>query len=264
MLGCFVGGILESIFTVLKMSSKLCTKCKMDILSDSRVIVCDGCKDELHESCSGLSPTELRCIPLKTRNLLFLCENCRHGFKLMPKLVQQIADLTSKVESLQNDINSMSNEAGAMDSEAFFHEVNDRISRSRNVMFYKIDESSSQDLSERIIQDKSAIRNILSLIEISAEATKVIRVGRVKAGSRRPIKAIFPDSFVVQDILKKKKFLFSKGYSVSADTTQRQRDLYKTVREELQSRKQKGESDITIKYSKGVPRVIKISDAPKK
>ncbi|CAH1106165.1 unnamed protein product [Psylliodes chrysocephalus] len=156
------------------MSSKTCTKkCNLGISQESRTVTCDGCKNELHENCRGLSSTELRCIPLKTRNLIFMCDGCRQGFKLLPQLMQQIADLDKEVSSIRNQMNNAPNvEGNNSDVESLCHEVNDSLIRSRNIMLYNIDESLSPNIAKRVKQDIVGVKNVLSGMNINTENMK--------------------------------------------------------------------------------------------
>lgn len=61
-----------------------CSKCGHDgqySNKDQIKFVCDSCHEHVHESCSGLTATELHCYSLKNRNLLFLCDNYRSCLK---------------------------------------------------------------------------------------------------------------------------------------------------------------------------------------
>lgn len=82
-------------------------KCKtaVNYQNDSIKLICDVCYGHIHEQCSGLSATEVRCIPLKNRSLLFLCEPCRSNSKDLPRLLQQITEFCTRVADLTREVN---------------------------------------------------------------------------------------------------------------------------------------------------------------
>lgn len=49
-------------------------------------IKCDGCQFPVHNKCSGLSSTEIKCLSAKTRNLKYFCNTCDLGLKDIPEL----------------------------------------------------------------------------------------------------------------------------------------------------------------------------------
>lgn len=77
---------------------------------------CDGCRFMICSECSGLSATELRCVPLASRLLKFHCSNCRE-YNVAKILQQQIEDKEqiikdkmSIIEMLQEKIKMLEEE----------------------------------------------------------------------------------------------------------------------------------------------------------
>lgn len=77
----------------------------------------------------------------------------------------------------------------------------------------------------------------------------------------RPIKTIFSTATDVFDIIRsKKKILVSNlpsTISISTDRTPYQRESMKKLREELAARQASGEQNLTIKFIKGLPTIIR-------
>lgn len=240
------------------MASK-CSKCKLDI-GKEKFLSCDGCKVFCHENCSGLSASELRCMPLNKRSLMFLCDGCRSGLSLVPQLLNQIKELTGELLLLRQEVNQLkcNQPTNTMNSESLFYEIQDRITRSRNIMIYQKEESTSSNLDDRIQHDKAIVQNICSEVDLVSDNFKVIRIGQWKKDvNNRPMKVIFSDAGFAMEIMKRKSYLFSKGFRISADQTPMQRNQFNKLRDELKQRIDAGEKDISIRYFRGVPKITK-------
>ncbi|KAL3270151.1 hypothetical protein HHI36_009209, partial [Cryptolaemus montrouzieri] len=73
------------------------------------------------------------------------------------------------------------------DPEELISEINEKNSKVNNVMVYKLNESNSQSLNERILHDKAEVVRILDIIDIEEDVIeKVIRVGKkgTKVGAK--------------------------------------------------------------------------------
>lgn len=94
---------------------------------------------------------------------------------------------------------------------------------------------------------------------------KVIRLGRFQPGKMRPIKTIFSMATDVFDIIRNKKKISHSNLpstiNISTDRTPNQRESMKKLCEELASRTNNGEIGLTIKFQRGVPKIIKIIGA---
>lgn len=55
-------------------------------------LICDCCHSKLCQPCSGLSPTELRCMTLSKRLLRFHCQSCQGATSQSDSLVGKIVD----------------------------------------------------------------------------------------------------------------------------------------------------------------------------
>lgn len=54
------------------------------------VLPCDSCKSGVCHQCSELSASEIRCMELKKRKLIFLCQGCEIEYKQVPVLIKKI------------------------------------------------------------------------------------------------------------------------------------------------------------------------------
>jgi hypothetical protein len=76
-------------------------------------------------------------------------------------------------------------------------------------------------------------------------------------GSNRPIKVILDSEEQAMNILRSKLKLSSQHIKMFGDQTIMQRDTFRELKQELIDRKSRGETDISIKYVRGVPKIIR-------
>lgn len=253
--------------------SNICYSCNNQFAELDIPLKCDSCSLLVHNKCSGLSATELKCFGLKNRLLKFFCVSCDQGLKELPELKTLIKKLLVDVENIKNhsikNINSINNTN--FSDEFVINEINERNRRANNLIFYNVEESESNRSDDRITSDSNHINNIISIVlsDISRDIPvplKVIRLGRYQPGKIRPIKAIFSMATDVFDIIRnKKKISYSipnSTINISTDRTPNQRESMKKLREELASRTSDGETGLTIKFQRGVPKIVKITSAP--
>lgn len=244
-----------------------CGKCKQRIKNDEeKWWCCDCCQDFLHEKCSGLTASEKKVLELQKRIMFFFCSACRDSLKQIPLLVRKISDLQDQNTILKKELIEIKNQKAISDIDSVHYEVQERIVRARNIMAYNIKESSSGDLEVRIAEDKSIVSDILMKAGINSDSIlKVIRVGKRSQdkSKTRPLKVVLPDRDKVLLALKHKKNM-PPGINIGADLTLAQRDHIKQLKQELQSLKDSGEGNYSIKYIKGVPRIVKSSDTNNK
>lgn len=118
--------------------------------------------------------------------------------------------------------------------------------------------------------DLNHINNIISILlsDTSRDIPvllKVIRLGRYQHGKMRPIKTIFSMATDVFDIIRNKKKISHSNLpsiiNISTDRKPNQRESMKKLREELASRTNDGAIGLTIKFQRGVPKIVKIIGA---
>lgn len=245
--------------------SNRCGTCDKDL--GDKPVCCDSCHIAMHpiEDCTGLAPSELRAVILQRRTLMFLCKSCRTAFKSAPSLLRQIEVLASEVKSLKQEMNLLKQQAKP-NMEPLIFEVQDRVSRANNFMIFNAKENSSSELKIRIEADKKVVTEVMDLMGIennTDKIVKVLRVGVQKSNKPRPLKVICSDSRLVNSVIRSKSKLYSSEFRVSSDQTKMQQDHWKAVRAELKSREENGETNLTIKYIQGVPKIVPKSNNKK-
>uniref|UniRef100_A0A6P7GL73 Uncharacterized protein LOC114343770 isoform X1 n=1 Tax=Diabrotica virgifera virgifera TaxID=50390 RepID=A0A6P7GL73_DIAVI len=148
------------------------------------------------------------------------------------------------------------------DEQDMFLELEDRSSRSKNILIYNVDESQSKVTNERIDHDKANTREVLTKLEVGATEFKVLRVGRGNSSSDRPrpLKVIFQNNTIVIACLKNKHKLKPSSILIKSDLTQMQRNHLKKLYEELDRRRRNGESNLAIRYKNGNPFISKVKE----
>ncbi|CAI6370015.1 unnamed protein product [Macrosiphum euphorbiae] len=108
--------------------------------------------------------------------------------------------------------------------------------------------------------DSSVIKSIFDSLSIVMTPTAINRLGR-KSTKPRPLKISLQDASDVFVILKNKHKLRSTpnycSIRISPDRTQMQRDQLRNVYAKLEERKAAGETDLIVKFLKGIPTISK-------
>ncbi|KAG5876715.1 hypothetical protein JTB14_010123 [Gonioctena quinquepunctata] len=240
--------------------SSTCCKCNNNINFDNEIykLTCDSCGGYLHEKCSGLSATELRCIPLKTRTLMLLCEGCRGSLKSIPKMLKVMDEMQSLLAAMYKEIKEAKGKRVIVeDDEGVLSEVEDRITRSKNVIFYNIHESPSTTIGDKVKDDSKKVNDLLGNCQLDYHISKIIRLGKISTpGKPRPLKVVFNDSETAKQVLRSRKQIDRNDIKIANYLTVKQRDHLKSLRSELSDRQSKGKADLTIKYIRGVPKIV--------
>lgn len=165
--------------------------------------------------------------------------------------------------SLQNtNFTSLANSSTAKTQEEIIIELNERNQRSKNILISGIPESISNDPKERQVYDKTALCNILKTIYTSCpEPNKIFRIGKYNPDKTRLIKACFECKDTAKQILRSKPNVKNNDIKIFSDQTPQQQAYFKVLKSELECRIKNGEENLSIKYVKGVPKII--SESPK-
>lgn len=245
--------------------STICSVCNSQFADLDTPLKCDSCSQPVHNRCSGLSTTELKCFSLKNRSLKYFCLACDQGLKDLPDIKMLIKKLILEVEELKKSPPQVSNIA--CDNEFIINEISDRNSRATNIICYNICESDSNLSDVRISHDRNQVNSILQTIftdtgTVIPVPLKVIRLGRYLSNKPRPLKVVFNSISESFDVIRNKKKLSTQYplISLGSDRTQYQRNLMKKLREELSTRISSGEQGLTIKFVKNVPKIVKLSE----
>lgn len=227
--------------------------------------------------------------PLSTDSVLTAIADLRKTQELLIKNNNALGDelksrldvLTSRFDSLSTEIKNIREKVASLDARVLsleshssitnlsspvnevIQEFSERERCKSNIIAYGIPESTSSNLASKFADDQQTIHSLISKLSIVATANpKVVRLGKFSTSTPRPIKCIFNSPNLAADILSSLRTtnLISLGFPPKAkfvrDKTPLERKLLRTCHEELNSRTLNGETDLTITYLNGVPRVV--------
>lgn len=172
----------------------------------------------------------------------------------MKKLHDKINDVSRENAALRMEVNELKSRS-TQSAQDVVEEIREREIRSKNVVVFGVPESSEKQADMQSIDDSTHIQAILQTADISAAPKKVFRLGKRIVGKVRPIKVVFSDSSVVKDLLRNKKC--NGNIQVKSDLTPAQQSHLKQLNAELKRRVDNGESDLTIKFIRSIPKIIK-------
>lgn len=241
-------------------ASWLCTSCEFTRL--------DNKKSPNSESFSNSIDTEYNS---KIDNILFAVNDIK---KLISKheslfselnnkldeVSNQLVDLGTRTAVLENRVTILENRVSTISKstnsdETVISEVIDRQARSRNIIIFNLPEPIG--INEN---DTSLIKSLLDDITPDIVPVTLSRLGQ-KSIKPRPIKVILHEPSDVFIILKNKhKLRTSPTYGsirITPDRTTMQRNQIRDIIGKLEERKAAGESNLTMKFIKGIPTISK-------
>lgn len=139
-------------------------------------------------------------------------------------------------------------------------ELQDRCERLKNVILEGIPEINNKDRQARQKHDlDSTMNKLITIYKDCPNPIKLIRLGKYKPEEQtngRLIKVCFTTSDPVRILLRNRSKL-SDNVRLFSDQTPSQKLYLKRLKNELSDREKAGESNLTIKYIKGIPKIIK-------
>ena len=177
-------------------------------------------------------------------------------------LKNEVAELQNEVESLKNEVKLLRSGEGSCIptvsnevSTDIYSEMQDRATRSKNIILHNVPESAAEDSKIRIEHDKGLISDLLSKIRINCLNFKAFRLGKRNSRGPRPLKVILFDASLVSLCLANRKLLTDSHINIRADLTPLQREQLSKAHEELAARAEV-EPNLCIQYVKGMPKVV--------
>lgn len=181
----------------------------------------------------------------------------------------RIAESEKRINSLEKEVSNLKNSDGSTCSiDLVVEEINDRERRTCNVIVYNVPESTSGTTSVRVDHDHNMISKLTSsFCTVSDDSPfKSHRLGRPARNNCRPLRVTFKKSDLVVDFCKnfdKSRLLgldpCLKDVAISRDRTPKERKYLADLRVSLNERVENGETDLTIKYVNGIPKIVKKS-----
>lgn len=242
------------------MSSVKCNCCGKSE-QPHRIVTCNTCKKSYIIDCVDISSAEVRKIHSKSSGLSWSCTNCAQLGNDLNSLKAAIIALQHDIKILKESAQPATSTFSPLDFEKVVQEVADRERRKINLIIYGCREANFKNSKDQVNADVTMFQDLARDAGLDAEY-KLSRLGKISpsnSNSCRPIKVTFSTENAVLAMLRSTRELKKNerwsGLSFSRDRTVVQRELYKSVRKELDERISKGESNIRIKYKDGIPTI---------
>ena len=167
-----------------------------------------------------------------------------------------ITSLSERVKALE-DRPAISSDQIPKSTDDFIEELKDREIRSKNLIIFGLPEphESSPELNKSV--DLTAVRGILTEIcPLNNQDLVTHRLGIQGKTPCRPICARLESAADVKRILQA-KHRYKGPYKISDDKTKHQRETILQLREKLRDLHVQGQTQMTIRYIRGVPKIVK-------
>lgn len=256
-----------------------CEICSHNINTNSSKYRCGGeCNKFVHGKC-WKSNDVWKCSDC--RNLISREDNVPITMACFKTTINQLKDdiiaafevrftaLENKMKFIEDRQVRLENEIKEIKSSKFnnsndtlcdiINEMEDIKVKSKNAMIFNIDEPNGSDLSEKIKLDTAFINNIVVERGLGVKPIKVLRIGKQQSNRNRPIKIICESENDAVQLLRSNASDILPNFKFRSDKTQRQREYFQEIRNELNRRKQNGETNIVIKYRNSIPYIAKIN-----
>lgn len=172
---------------------------------------------------------------------------------------QQITSLQNQLQTLTPDLQMPPINQSALPTgyDDLILELQERTTRSKNIIIAGITERYSNNAAERREKDKLEAERIIDFIYPNCpKPIKIIRIGKYDESKTRPIKLCFDNQETAKNILRNKINLKEDSIRIYSDQTPYQQKLMLNLKTELKRRLENGETNLTIKYIKGIPKIV--------
>lgn len=196
------------------------------------------------------------------------------------ELNSEVDKLTSKISELEPclsaaeeniskdeaDVKELKNQVGGVtqaNEEELLAEMSEGSRRLHNVIIKNVPEGNQRNPDDKKSHDLDIVTRIHTILNLHlSDIISFFRLG--KSGNKnRPIKFVFTDVGNAMKLLKRFSAeelaqaddRFSE-ISISHDRTQKERLLLNELRQTLDRRTKSGESNLTIKYVIGIPKIV--------
>lgn len=197
-----------------------------------------------------------------------LFQKYNQQIEVIDSLQTEITKLNSRINHLEQATEKQVQTLGSTsNSEDIFKEYYERETRKKNVIIFGQPESNHNVNMQQT--DKDSVTKILSHIcpHVNTSNIKVVRLGKkipsANADRPRPIKLMLGDSSISSEIFRRslelKLMPEFKHLTITSDKTPKQQMEYKNIRQQLLERKRAGETNVKIKFVKGIPTIVNVN-----
>lgn len=201
-------------------------------------------------------------------------ENLTQEYKKVNKALENITTehkkTQDKIETIENDLSQLKNRHSNSQTQIhdnehdIIQEIQDRLQREKNIIMVGLPEKNDKNATERHNQDYDEVHKILKSIDRDCpKPNKILRLGKYNADRIRPLKIIFETPDTPRYLLKNRSKMSDNSTKIYSDQTPVQRKYIQSLQAELKEREKNGETNLSIKYIKGVPVITKIDTRSK-
>lgn len=195
-----------------------------------------------------LDPTQLALWELMKDKFDIICskiDNANAKLEVVNRKVDSLETRTSVIEAKQDVI-----------KDEVLCEMNVRRIKERNVIIFNLQDTPSAGKN-----DLETVKNILMesglQIPFSLDGIRVHRIGaKFTEGKIRPLRIILPSADNTSWFFGNKQNLAKGSLIIKSDLTSTQLSYLKKLQNELKSRMDNGEQNLTIKYIMGNPTIV--------
>ncbi|RUS84616.1 hypothetical protein EGW08_007643 [Elysia chlorotica] len=245
-----------------------CGRCSQTCNDGDRCIQCALCDTWYHARCEKIDDSTYEVLkkdgerpcPLIHFYCSNMCNNAASKFlgnfmkveKEIKEMKAEVNQVVTQVKSIESgefteemkttirDIARVEREAGETpDSKCDVAEIEERLKRKQNLIFFNIDESSAAEAKDRIEEDSKNILKVLEKIDVEncVDFEPPTRLGK-KGEAPRPLKIRFNSSEACSRILKSASKLKGTKIYISRDMTPLERREWKELLEERNRKRQ--------------------------
>ena len=257
-------------------SVECCLKCHGSVLDSDNAVLCQSCKGWIHQNCANISAQEYRMMNRSSPNLMWFCNDCQSKVSVSVKngcacgseqsvvamqnliyeMVKKIDALTSHVMRLEKASNKVEDIDALVEEKVkkYMEESRDQAGRERNVILHNVPESHSDEVKDRVAHDFEQTKLVLQHLNVpdAVVVDKPVRLGKRGGGKPRLMRISFADKNAKKSVLshatklRESSDAVLRNVYVTPDLTYQQRVANKKLRDELQRRKDAGESNLKI------------------
>lgn len=229
-----------------------------------KLVNCCICKKAYRIDCVKISVAEARRIHTRS-GLSWTCKSCMALGDDLIGLKSSIVSLQDEIRVLKESLTQSTTLAkpSLIDLESVIQEIADRDRRKNNIIIFGSLESEDGDAAGQHNLDTSLAHEICSSVQLDAQVFKVSRLGKfdpTAVNRKRPLRVSFSSDTCVKTILRNISKLRSNpkfsSVSIFQDRTPLQLQIYKDAKTELNNRLLAGETNLKIKYNKGIPNIV--------
>lgn len=242
-------------------SCKDCLKKPKTVMSDSSKLV-SPTLPSVNQTDFKLILKQLDSLKSEQAKLIDLV-NKQNG--KLDSFEQKLSEVSSKLFSikeennqLRNNLNTLTKRVESLEAnqstpnEDTFSDFIDRQARAKNIILFSVPEAIGDN------SDTSTVNLIFQKLQVNVQPVTAHRLGKPN-GKIRPLKVTLNSTSDVFKILGSSRHLKSDQIlgevRITSDKTPKQREYFQNLRKELNNRRSNGESNLTIKYIKGVPSI---------